>query len=133
MKGAAESTAHWHTTANWHTTTRPPTIRPMNRREFLQTSSAAALAAALPRFGRAAESSKAPGAARITHVSVQVAPGRRLTPVAPNAYAPYRGFDVKEPVLRIRSSDGLEGVGRQAAKPEVLKQLVGLDLFSLFE
>ena len=67
------------------------------------------------------------GGPGISHVSVQLANGRRLTPVAPNAYAPYRGYDVRESVLRIRTVDGLEGIGRLGAKPEVLKRLLGVD------
>jgi L-alanine-DL-glutamate epimerase-like enolase superfamily enzyme len=105
----------------------------MNRRRFLSASAGVALAAALPRFTRGAEPAKTPSSVRITHVSVQIAKGRRLTPVAPNAYKGYRGYDVSEPVLRIRTADGLEGIGRQQAKPEVLKRLVGLDLFKLFD
>jgi L-alanine-DL-glutamate epimerase-like enolase superfamily enzyme len=105
----------------------------MNRRDFLKASSGVALAMSFPRFVRGAEPTKSPGSARITHVSAHVARGRRLTPVAPNAYKGYRGYDVNEPVLRIRTTDGLEGIGRQQAKPEVIKQLVGLELFKLFE
>ena len=41
---------------------------------------------------------------RITRILIQEARGRRLTPVAPNAYAPYRGYDVREPILRIQTS-----------------------------
>ena len=99
----------------------------MNRREFLRASAATALAAAAvapPARG---------GGPGITHVSVQLAKGRRLTPVAPNAYAPYRGYDVREPVLRIRTADGLEGIGRLGAKPEVLKRLLGVNPMRLFQ
>lgn len=105
----------------------------MNRRQFLQSSAGIAAAASLARFVRGAEPSKGPGSARITHISVRVAKGRRLTPIAPNAYKGYRGYDVNEPVLRVRTADGLEGIGRQQAKPETIKQLVGLDLFQLFD
>src|SRR4051812_41583918 len=101
----------------------------MNRREFLRASAATTLAAAAFASRAVAAGSRAPRSAKITHVSVQLANGKRLTPVAPNAYAPYRGFDVREPVLRLRTSEGLEGIGRQGAKPEVLKQLVGMDPF----
>jgi L-alanine-DL-glutamate epimerase-like enolase superfamily enzyme len=105
----------------------------MNRRQFLRTSAATSLAAAT--FGSSARAWGAgrPSSAKITRVSVQVANGKRLTPVAPNAYAPYRGFGVSEPVLRIRTADGLEGIGRQVGKPDVLKQLVGMDPFALFD
>jgi L-alanine-DL-glutamate epimerase-like enolase superfamily enzyme len=105
----------------------------MNRRQFLQSSAGVVVGASLSRFARGAEPTKAPGSTVITHVSVQVAKGRRLTPVAPNAYKGYRGYDVNEPVLRIRTADGLEGIGRQQAKPETVKQLLGLDLFKLFD
>jgi len=64
---------------------------------------------------------------------VQEARGRRLTPVAPNAYAPYRGYEVREPVLRIQTAQGLEGFCHRRGTSEQLKQLVGLDPFALFE
>ena len=104
----------------------------MNRREFLRTSAATSLLAAFG-SGVHAETSRAKPSAKITHISVQAAPGRRLTPVAPNAYAPYRGYDVRETVLRIRTADGVEGIARREAKPEVLKQLGGMDPFTLFD
>ena len=59
--------------------------------------------------------------------------GRRLTPVAPNAYAAYRGYDVSEPVLRIQTTQGLEGICRSTGSPDALKRLVGLDPFGLFK
>lgn len=70
---------------------------------------------------------------RITRILVQEARGRRLTPVAPNAYAPYRGYDVREPILRIQNSPGLEGIAHNPVKPEILKKLLGLDAFELFD
>ena len=70
---------------------------------------------------------------RITRILIQEARGRRLTPVAPNAYAPYRGYDVREPILRIQSSTGLEGIAHARPKPELLKKLLGLDPFTLFD
>ena len=95
----------------------------MNRRTFLRATVAAlAIGAARP---------KAPDL-RITRIVVQTAKGRRLTPVAPNAYAPYRGYDVSEPVLRIQTAQGLEGIGRSAAKHEMLKALLGRDPFTFF-
>ena len=68
----------------------------------------------------------------IKRIIIQTAKGRRLTPVAPNAYAPYRGYDVNESIVRIQTSSGLEGIGRAPAKPEVLKSLLGLHAPSLF-
>jgi L-alanine-DL-glutamate epimerase-like enolase superfamily enzyme len=100
----------------------------LNRRTFLRGSLAASAGALLPRRTFAIT-----GPTKITHVSVQIATGKRLTPVAPNAYKGYRGYDVNEPVLRIRTADGLEGIGRQGAKPDVLKRLIGLDPFKLFD
>ena len=70
---------------------------------------------------------------RITRIVVQEARGRRLTPVAPNAYAPYRGYEVREPVLRIQTAQGLEGICHRRGTPEQLKQLLGLDAFALFD
>ena len=69
---------------------------------------------------------------RITRITVQTARGRRLTPVAPNAYAKYRGYDVSEPVVRIQTKEGLEGIGRYQTRPEILQRLIGLDPFALF-
>lgn len=70
---------------------------------------------------------------RITRIVVQTARGRRLTPVAPNAYAPYRGYDAAEPVLRIQTSQGIEGFCHRRGTPEQLKRLLGLDAFALFD
>lgn len=95
----------------------------MNRRSFLRASFAAlAVGVARP---------KSPEL-RITRILVQTAKGKRLTPVAPNAYAPYRGYDVNEPIVRIQTAQGFEGIGRSAAKPEALKALLGCDPFALF-
>jgi galactonate dehydratase len=96
----------------------------MNRRTFLKVTAAAlAIGAARPKFPEL----------RITRILVQTAKGRRFTPVAPNAYAPYRGYDVSEPVVRIQTAQGLEGIGRSAAKPEALKTLLGRDPFTLVQ
>ena len=95
----------------------------MNRRTFLKASAAVlAVGAAHPRFPEL----------RITRILVQTAKGRRATPVAPNAYAPYRGYDVAEPIVRIQTAQGVEGIGRATAKPETLKRLIGRDPFTLF-
>jgi len=70
---------------------------------------------------------------RITRIIVQDAPGRRPTPVAPNAYAEYRGFDVVEPILRIQTAQGLEGICHAPkVEPAALRQLIGRDPFALF-
>lgn len=70
---------------------------------------------------------------RITRIVVQDAPGRRPTPVAPNAYAEYRGFDVVEPILRIQTAQGLEGICHAPkVEPATLRQLIGRDPFALF-
>ena len=68
----------------------------------------------------------------ISRVAVHTAKGKRLTPVAPNAYAKYRGYEVNEPVVRIQTKQGLEGLGRYQTKPEILQKLVGLDPFAMF-
>jgi galactonate dehydratase len=96
----------------------------MNRRTFLKATVGA--------FGVAAARPQRPDL-RITRILIHNAKGRRLTPVAPNAYAPYRGYEVTEPVLRIQTAQGLEGIGRSAAKPDALKRLLGQDPFSLFQ
>lgn len=105
----------------------------MHRRSFLVRSlpAVAGLLAAPPAFG-AATTKKRPEL-RITRIVVQEARGRRLTPVAPNAYAPYRGFEVREPVLRLQTAQGLEGFCHQRGTPAQLKALLGLDAFGLFD
>jgi L-alanine-DL-glutamate epimerase-like enolase superfamily enzyme len=70
---------------------------------------------------------------RIARVLLQPAPGRRLTPVAPNAYAPYRGYGATDPVLRVRTAQGLEGIGCYWGPPGAIGPLLGLDPFDLFE
>jgi D-galactarolactone cycloisomerase len=104
----------------------------MNRRRFLRRGLGATLAvsAPFPLVG-AAQPRRRPDL-RITRIVVQNAIGRRLTPVAPNAYAAYRGFEVREPVLRIAGA-GLEGICHNPVKPELLQKLIGFDPFALFE
>jgi D-galactarolactone cycloisomerase len=101
----------------------------MNRRTFIRCAGLAGLGLGIPNVHRAAAATRE---LRISRLAVQEARGRRLTPVAPNAYAAYRGYDVSEPVLRIQTSQGLEGICRSMGSPETLKQLIGLDPFKLF-
>jgi D-galactarolactone cycloisomerase len=103
----------------------------MHRRTFLGHALAAGLMATFPSMARARPRPRAE--LRIRRIVVQNAAGRRLTPVAPNAYAAYRGFEVKEPVLRISSNNGLEGICHNPVKPELLQKLMGLDAFALFD
>ena len=107
----------------------------MDRRHLLRTGTAAAAG-----FARGVPSAAASDGAprrtpelRITRVLLQPAPGRRLTPVAPNAFAPYRGYEATDPVLRVRTAQGLEGIGCYWGPPEALGPLLGLDPFDLFE
>lgn len=70
---------------------------------------------------------------RIARIIVQDAKGRRLTPVARNAYADYRGYDVSETLLRIRTANGIEGIARAATTDAaLLGRLIGLDAVDLF-
>src|SRR5687768_2389351 len=103
----------------------------MDRRSFLGHAFAAGVLAGFPYAARARPRARAE--LPINRIVVQNALGRRLTPVAPNAYAAYRGFEVKEPELRISSSNGLEGICHNPVKPELLRRLIGLDAFALFE
>src|SRR5688572_27549358 len=103
----------------------------MHRRSFLGHAFTAGVLAAFPHAARARPRPRV--GMRIQRIVVQSALGRRLTPVAPNAYAAYRGFEVKEPVLRISSGNGLEGICHNPVKPELLKKLIGLDAFALFD
>lgn len=101
----------------------------MNRRVFHE----AALATVGLTLGTtAAAVTRKPLELRITRVILQTAQGRRLTPVAPNAYAGYRGYDATEPVLRLQTTQGLEGIGCYWGPPGALTPLVGLDPFALF-
>jgi D-galactarolactone cycloisomerase len=101
----------------------------MNRRKFLYSTG---LALAVPGFFRPARAAQVTRELQINRIVVQEARGRRLTPVAPNAYAPYRGYDVSEPVLRIQTNQGIEGICHRSGPTEALKQLLGLDPFKLF-
>ena len=107
---------------------------PTHRRRFLFSTlpiGAAALVAGPGRVFAASGARRRPEL-RITRIVVQEARGRRLTPVAPNAYAPYRGYEVREPVLRIQTAQGLEGICHRRGTPEQLRRLLGLDAFALF-
>lgn len=105
----------------------------MDRRNLLRSAAAGLAFAAL--FGGAM--SRAVGRARelrITRILLQVAEGRRLTPVAPNAQGPYPWGDAtSEPVLRLQTAQGLEGIGYYVGSPEQLRPLLGRDPFDLFE
>src|ERR1041385_3950525 len=107
----------------------------MNRRTFLNRSgrSLAGVGAvtAAPSWLHAASVSKRPEL-RITRILIQEARGRRLTPVAPNAYAAYRGYEGGEPVLRIQTAQNVEGICRCPVRAEKLKPLLGLDAVKLF-
>lgn len=102
----------------------------MQRRQFLRSSSLVLAAASIPAFSRS-QTTKSKEL-RISSIVVQSAKGRRPTPVAPNAYAEYRGYDNAETILRIKTSQGLEGFAAWRPKPETLKELIGLDPFALF-
>jgi L-alanine-DL-glutamate epimerase-like enolase superfamily enzyme len=103
----------------------------MNRRTFIRRGVGAAVAVATaPAIARAGAVRRPE--LRITRIVIQNALGRRLTPVAPNAYAAFRGYDVKEPVLRIFAGT-LEGICHNPVKPDLLQKLVGLDAFALFD
>jgi L-alanine-DL-glutamate epimerase-like enolase superfamily enzyme len=103
----------------------------MTRRDFLQDCVAGGLISlATPLLMRAQSSRRRE--LRITRILVQPAAGRRLTPVAPNAYAGYRGYERVESVLRIQTDQGLEGIGHSAVPAEMLRELLGRDPFELF-
>jgi D-galactarolactone cycloisomerase len=102
----------------------------MNRRSFLYSTGVTLAATGFPRIARAAKVTRE---LRIDRILIQEARGRRLTPVAPNAYTAYRGYEVSEPILRIQTRQGMEGIGRMSGSTDALKQLLGLDPFKLFE
>ncbi|MES2658114.1 MAG: enolase C-terminal domain-like protein [Verrucomicrobiota bacterium] len=102
----------------------------MNRRQFLRSTGLAMAAVGIPSISRAL--SVPSRELRISRIIIQQAKGRRLTPVAPNAYAAYRGYDNAETILRIQTAQGIEGIAACNPSPEVLKQLLGLDPFQLF-
>lgn len=108
----------------------------LTRRGFLKRTSshlaAGALAAGFVDGTRAAAAGR--DELRITRIIAQDAHGRRATPVAPNAFAPYRGYDCNEPLLRIQTNQGIEGIsnaGRRARR-DTLRTLIGLNPFELF-
>src|SRR5689334_1524733 len=105
----------------------------MHRRHFLLRSIPVSIGLlAGPQISASAAARRRPEL-RITRIVVQDARGRRLTPVAPNAYAAYRGYDVTEPVLRVQTAQGLEGFCHRRGSLEQLRRLLGLDPFALFE
>ena len=107
----------------------------MDRRRLLRTGPAAAAG-----FGRdvppaaasvGARRGGAPSCASPASCSSRHRAGGSR-PVAPNAYAPYRGYGATDPVLRVRTAQGLEGIGCYWGPPEALGPLLGLDPFELF-
>ncbi len=76
----------------------------------------------------------APRGLRIDRLLIQRAVGRRLSPVAPNAYAPYRGYHNEDHLFRVRAGE-FEGIGHgfHAPDEQALNQLLGLNPFDLFE
>jgi L-alanine-DL-glutamate epimerase-like enolase superfamily enzyme len=104
----------------------------MDRRRFLQTT-AAGLALRARSAAAAVGAPRRLSELRIARVLLQAARGRRSTPVAPNAYAPYRGYEATDPVLRVQTVQGLEGIGCHWGSPDVLGSLLGLDPFDLFD
>jgi hypothetical protein len=107
----------------------------MDRRAVLSTAAAAAgLALGAPvTAGIAGTPRRRATELRITRVLLQPARGRRSTPVAPNAYASYSGYEATEPVLRIQTTQGPQGIGCYWGPPEALRPLLGLNPFELFE
>jgi len=100
----------------------------MDRRTFLGVVAVAGVALSRPALAAA----KVPEL-RIARILVQETKGRRLTPVARNAYADYRGYDVSETILRIRTANGVEGIARASTSdPAILGRLIGLDAVALF-
>lgn len=103
----------------------------MDRRTFIGATAAAVAGTILSRPALSAV--RLPDL-RITRLIVQETRGRRLTPVARNAYADYRGYDVSETILRVQTANGMEGIGRAATSdPALLGRLIGLDAVDLFE
>jgi len=106
----------------------------MNRGTFIRQSVGALALALGPRPTRSAPSRgiRRPEL-KIERVVIQTASGKRLTPVAPNANAPHRGYAVKERIVRLQATHGLEGFGPCSLAPELLRPLVGQDAFQLFD
>ena len=104
-----------------------------NRRSFLKTLS---LASFYPLMAGAPAIKLGSRDITITKIILQEAKGMRPTPVAPNAYAKYRGREVSENVLRIQTDKGIEGVTELYADPQkkksMLKQLLGKNPFDLY-
>jgi L-alanine-DL-glutamate epimerase-like enolase superfamily enzyme len=104
----------------------------MNRRRFLTTSAIAAATTGALTTARARPASGP--RLRITRIALQEAPGRRQTPIAPNASIPYRGYPVRETIVRLETEQGVWGFGRFLTRnTALLRQLLGLDPFALFE
>lgn len=71
---------------------------------------------------------------KIDRIILQKAVGQRLSPVAPNAFAEYRGYHNEDRIFRVRAGE-FEGIGHGFYAPdeEVLSQLIGVNPFDLFE
>lgn len=106
----------------------------MNRRNFFRQSAGALGLALGPWPARSAtlRSIRRPELT-IERIVIQTAPGQRLTPVAPNANTPHRGYAVKERIVRLQATHGIEGIGPCSIAPELLRPLLGQDPFQLFE
>ncbi len=102
----------------------------VSRRNFLRRLSGGA-ALAFAGASRRPAPAIAKGAVRVARVVVFRNKGRRLTPVAPNAYAPYRGYEVQEPLVKLQTDHGLEGIGWD--HEGVGRELLGRDPVKLFE
>ncbi len=112
---------------------------PVSRRRFLNRASRGVLAAGglmtaellAPRRVAARSNDL-----KITRIVVQDAPGRRATPVAPNAFAEYRGYEVTEPLVRIQTNQGIDGITRRLNPDRDrgnLEKLIGVNPFELFD
>jgi|GEM_PF-1397195 len=115
----------------------------LDRRKFLQKGvlgvlgTGVGLAVGLPKKIIGAPAIQSSGQElTINRISLHRANGRRKTPVAPNAYAEYRGYGVFENVLQIQTDQGITGATELYANPKkrkpMLQELVGMNPFDLF-
>ncbi len=101
----------------------------MQRRNFLRSTGLTLVASAIVPLASALPPSRE---LKISRILVHTARGRRLTPVAANAYAAYRGYDNSETILRIQTEQGIEGIASWRGKDEDLRKLIGMDPAALF-
>ena len=97
----------------------------MRRREFLGGS------AALAAFGPGALADDVPGDLRVTRVVGFTLTSTRPKEIGANSHLPPRGRVIRDPMVRILTNAGIEGLGRCKAPQRELAKLLGTNPLAL--